>query len=459
MGGENAEHLHAESEIEGVAHAPSFPAHLERGILYQCPWRIPMDGTGRHCRVLAKALAAAGVAVQIDDSGPRSLQFSSDLPHDARAIEYLTHTNFQRTELVIKHAVLVDAERLRQQLLPVSTGFVDESVIQPMLDRTILYVPLERNHVEPAVVALLNRIAQVWVPCESNATALIASGVDSSKVKIIPYCYDPHEEHVESRKGDDGKETTHRFPSVSSIPMPFGHEDVPDGRRFYTIGRWESRKNQHRLIGAFLQAFKPKDRASLLVRSSSPFKNRNYPTPEESVAYWLENEVIQKRGWTIDSFNRHVRIMQKKLPESDIVEIHRKNNIYVSSGRGEGWDIPAFEAKLAGNKMIYTDWGGPRDFACDGDVALPFSWAPCDPEYNWDPASQWAEIQTEALIEALRTTQPPKARWQDRSLHAKFNLQAVGDRMRFALHKILRDLEGSSYQDEFSSDLVPNGWG
>ena len=54
-----------------------------------------------------------------------------------------------------------------------------------------------------------------------------------------------------------------------------------------------------------------------------------------------------------------------------MIELHGKNDVYVSASRGEGLDLPAFAAKLSGRLLAMTDSGGPRDFVNDGDILVP----------------------------------------------------------------------------------------
>jgi hypothetical protein len=223
-------------------------------------------------------------------------------------------------------------------------------------------------------------------------------------------------------------------PATCTIAAPRGTEDVPRDRRFYHIGKWEPRKNQHQLLGAFLIAFSPKARASLTIKTSGFGSTwTGYPTVEESVKFWLADERVKAKGWTEASLDRLVRIIDKKISDDDIHKMHEMNNIYVSSGLGEAWDIPAFEAKLAGNRLVYVGYGGPEDYATEEDVGIPHTMGPVHSQYDWEPEAQWAKVNTEDFAEALRQAKPPETRMTPPSYCQRFSYVAVGQKMHDAI--------------------------
>jgi glycosyltransferase involved in cell wall biosynthesis len=278
---------------------------------------------------------------------------------------------------------------------------------------TIIYTSWERDKVFPQLIEELKQVAQVWVPCFANKRAFVDSGMPEHKVKVIPYPYDP---------------------ASCTIAAPRGREEVPPDLRFYHIGKWEPRKNQHQLIGAFLLAFTPKDRASLLIKTSGFGSTwASYPPPEESVKFWLEDAEVQARGWTQKSFDRVVRIITDRISDEDIRRLHETNNIYVSCGHGEAWDIPAFEAKLAGNRLVYMGYGGPEDYADKDDVKLMTDMKPVHSQYDWEPDAQWGAVPTEVFAGALRRAKPPELRVCPPSYVRRYSYAAVGQLMQQAL--------------------------
>lgn len=404
----------SEQELQQSYVAPGVPAHLRRGIVYYGPWKFAADGLGRHCREQVKALAAAGVPLQLQSLGSSRI-LNDELHDDVREVEYLSRVTFTETALSIKQFIFSSISLVQELICP--KGMRTEDNIRALGARTVLYTSWERDRVYPQLVEELNKVAQVWVPCQANYEAFASSGVDSSKLRVVPYPYDPKE---------------------AKIAFPRGSEEAPDGKRFYHIGKWEPRKNQHQLLGAFLQAFTPKEKASLLIKSSGFGTHwTNYPSPEESVSFWLEHPKVREQGWTAEKMNRRVRIIMDRISEEDIEMLHKKNNIYVSSGLGEAWDIPAFTAKLSGNCLVYVGYGGPSDFALEGDIPVEHTLGPVHPGYGWETGARWAKVSTEDFAKALRSAEPPKRRMTPPHYYRSFSHVAVGRTMWGYLQEIL----------------------
>src|SRR5690606_2297632 len=240
--------------------------------------------------------------------------------------EYLSSISFSSTAIAIKQAIPSTPESFKRLLNPVGivSQFMDEDQQERLWKSTILYTSWERNSVHPEFVEIFSKLGQVWVPCEANKKVVVLSGLEEKKITVIPYPYDPATcEQAAPRKG--------------LLPLYF--EDIEEPKRFYSIGKWEPRKNQHMLIGAFLLAYTPKSKASLLIKTSE-FRGAwgKYPTCEQSIAYWLSRSEVKTRGWTKEHFDRLVKVIPKKISDEDIQMLHMKNNIYVSAGLGEAWD-------------------------------------------------------------------------------------------------------------------------
>jgi hypothetical protein len=69
--------------------------------------------------------------------------------------------------------------------------------------------------------------------------------------------------------------------------------------------------------------------------------------------------------------NKYVQVVQKRYTAEQMVKLHGACDVYLSLSRGEGFDMPAFDAKLAGNLLVYTPSGGPQDFASAHDLEVP----------------------------------------------------------------------------------------
>src|SRR5262249_9811213 len=137
-------------------------------------------------------------------------------------------------------------------------------------------------------------------------------------------------------------------------------------KRFYAIGLWQPRKRFHETVGAFLLAFKPGDNATLAIKTKTT-NVPGYPGPNESPLRWLKDPRVAANGWTVASAMNHISIFDGNWPESEITKLHFKNNIYVCASSGEAYCLPAFDAKVAGNRMILVGYNGARDFSSPDD--------------------------------------------------------------------------------------------
>ena len=93
------------------------------------------------------------------------------------------------------------------------------------------------------------------------------------------------------------------------------------------------------------------------------------------------------------------------MTPAEMVDLHRSCDVYVSSSRGEGLDLPAFAAKLAGRRIVTTASGGPEDFLDpEVDVVVPETGlVPADPAYKWGEGADYIDYSIDALAEAMQS--------------------------------------------------------
>ena len=401
--------------------APGRAAQLHTCISYQAYWKNENDGMARHARQQVRALAATGLPLRLQSLGER-IYMNEELPDGVRDLLYLEGVSSKYTAISIKQMILDKPILLREVLCPVGIrNSMSAEAVARILKSTIMYTSWERNTVHKDYIRELTQLGQVWVPCLENKKAFVDSGLPESMVKVVPCPYDPAEH---------------------TIAAPRGKEDVPAMRRFYNIGKWEPRKNQHRLLGAFLTAFTPKSKASLLIKTSDfGIGWGNYPKFVESVDFWLEQEQVKANGWTAAHVDRLIRVIDKKLSEADMNEIHRTNNIYVSAGLGEAWDMPAFAAKMAGNKMVYVGYGGPSEYAETTDIRVDWDkFTPVHPYYGWEKDAAWADVSVEQLASALTLAHPPSERMVPLSYCRQYGVMAVGLIMEGYIQELAQQL-------------------
>jgi glycosyltransferase involved in cell wall biosynthesis len=396
--------------------APGEAAKHPFAITYQGEYETPWDGTATAVRLHARALAQAGLPVLIrsisslvtDEYGQVYPVHHAGLPPEVRKeVGHLLDTSASGFFPRILHAVVRDAEHLRRLILPrgaiASGGFEEEMRLRKHIyESTIVYSVWERSPIDPAIVRELSRVAECWVPSEYNRQILILSGVPKEKIVVVPHPFDPDSPILRLRS---------RRP--------------PSGKRFYSIGRWEPRKGYAELIEAFLGAFQPGDEASLVIKYIGG-EWPDYPTPDEATASALRRSA--HRGWTPENFPLSVKLIGRRLPRAEILRLHYQNNCYVAPSAGEAWCLPAFEAALAGNRLVSTPTG-VSDFADVDDVIIDTTATPVPKSYHWEADAKWDRASVLQIEEALRSATPPLD-YQSRSPLDRFSIEAVGAEMR-----------------------------
>jgi glycosyltransferase involved in cell wall biosynthesis len=406
------------ASLSGEDHFGAGAAARHRyGVLYQGPWETSGDGANRAVRLHARALAGTGIPVLLKSfahvvvkNGIAMPVIDSGVPGEIRdEVGDLVRAPIRETIPLIRHLVPRSAESLRQIVVPRSVIHEDVRALaalrESLMRANILFTVWERDRIPDEIARVLSRVGGCWVPCTQNAEALAEAGVRSERLHLVPHPFDPA-----SRLAQEGP----------------GRAPVA-GKHFLSIGLWQPRKALHESLGAFLRTFEP-DEATYTIKTP-PTNWPGYPTPQESIRGWLEDERVRAKGWTTAALKGRVRLILSRLSDDEIVDLHLGSNIYLSASHGEGWGLPAFDAKVAGNRLVHVAWGGTTDFEGEGDVRIPYRMGPIHPSYPWDAGTQWAEYDVEALEQALRDVQPPSSHERPEWFDAAFSMEAVGRKM------------------------------
>jgi len=373
-------------------------AEYPYAVMYRGEFETPWDGTAVAVRAHARALAGAGIPVLLrsytasvtDEHGVIRPAHSIDPDPDvAREVGKLQLTTASEYFPIIHHLVVANAEHLKRTVMPQGAlgGTFEEQagLRQRIYDATVVYSVWERSLVDPAIVKILSRVAECWVPCHANARMLASSGVPQEKIFVVPHPYDPSDPILKLRR----------------------RKADASWKKFYSIGRWEPRKGYAELVGAFLMEFTPKDNAILTIKYTGG-KWPGYKTPEEVMAASAVDPYFKARGWTPEKIRERVKLIEGRFPRQAILELHYRNNIYVSSSHGEAWNLPAFEAALAGNNVCYVPSGGVEDYLGNGhSVVAPRGLEPVPRSYGWEPNAEWVRYDLSALGSALKRAWAP----------------------------------------------------
>lgn len=389
-------------------------ADLDRAVVIKGPWETLADGFCEHTRRNARALDLAGVPVSLRSVAPKiRIAIGEELRIDEEYKDLLTRT-VASVEAQIIQVVPIDGS-----LSTYTTHrYYPLDALKAINARLVLYCVWERfKGLQSDDLAALKAVGQVWVACNASADFLKSEGVPAEKVRVFPCPYLPSDPLL----GLQGRARRAGRPS------------------FYHIGKWEPRKEQRNVLLGFLLAFRPGD-AMLLMKTSerAPFFD-GYPT---SVAVALRESLadarVKSNGWSEETVGKDVFCVTSRLSQQQMTLLHKSSDCYVSLSRGEGFDMPAFDAKLAGNLMLYTPSGGPQDFAHPEDVRVePTGLTDCHPFYKWTKGSQYLDYDIEAVVAGYRTA-AQKVRDGVKSIRdlSDFSAVEVGKRMAASLAEI-----------------------
>jgi hypothetical protein len=125
-----------------------------------------------------------------------------------------------------------------------------------------------------------------------------------------------------------------------------------------------------------------------------------------------------------------VRVVTDVLSADDMVRLHAANNIYISASHGEAWDMPAFDARCAGNRLVVSPGGAPAEYRGPDDVLIQSPGdIPCHPGYRWEHDALWPAVPMEVIGDALLAAHPPARRRHPASFPMRFGAMQVGREM------------------------------
>lgn len=423
--------LHPQDKSFPEAHPGWRAAEHAHGVAFFAPWEEVYAGFPEHARRCAVALAKTGLPLHLR-SIRGGMQFQTTRDHDEMlafnamrdGLEPLLTASVKGYDADIWQTIAEPTAFYR--IAGPTHHWMDQKELAAVYSRRIISTVFERDRVLPSELECLKRVAQVWVANPTDQAMLIRSGLDS--VHVIPIPYFPDDPHL-------------ALASLKRRPGP---------TTFYHIGKWEPRKAQHNIIGAFLMAFEP-GQARLFMKTSlrGPKLTTDYPqSPADSVNRWLADPRIGTR-WAREEINRDVRIIQQRLSPRQMVQLHRTGDVYVTLSRGEGFDMPAYDAKLASKRMIYTHSGGPNSFATFDDLSVETTgMVAADPIYGWDGA-QYVDYDMDEVVAHMRKAHleldhRPPGRQMSATQLEHFSAARVGGAMRSAIELLRGDDKGDS---------------
>lgn len=252
----------------------------------------------------------------------------------------------------------------------------------------------------------LNEFTEVWVPSEFNKQTFVASGVDESKVYIVPGTLDEQ-----------------KYSKDRVTPYP-----LPDARSFVLLSvfDWSVRKGWDILIRAYVETFKHTDDVTLLLKLT------RINEPNADIEKEIENLTLSFGS----SRPPHIMIMDKEMPEEELIRLYAAVDAFVLPSRGEGWGRPYMEAMAMELPTIGTNWSGnlafmnkDNSYLIDVETLEPVD-SSMPPHFH---GHRWARPSVEHLKQILKEVveNPEQAREKGkrarRDLFPRFSERTVGE--------------------------------
>lgn len=300
-------------------------------------------------------------------------------------------------------------------LLPEGLSILEHCrATNPGMGRYIAYTMFESDRLPGSWVERLEAAEEIWVPTQFNRESFLRSGVEESKLRVMPLGIDT--ELFSPRR---------HFPKRDANETEF---------KFLSAFEWLPRKGWDILVRAYCQEFSKDERVSLTLRTYRGLGGNLQA--KMSIAEELEQFVRREFGKGLGDLPA-IRIDESRLSDEELPAYYLGHNAFVSTSRGEGWGMPMMEAMSLGLPTAAPRWGGQLEFMSDRNSYLIEidGVVPVAPNMVLENAiyagHRWAEPSLEATRRVLRQmfAQPQegiaKASVARAEIGEKFSLAAV----------------------------------
>lgn len=287
-------------------------------------------GFGRAAIDNCRALIRAGVDLQLVSLG----RMDDPAPPDLLAAYERSDADDVVADATIIHTLPFDCARTLRLLH--DNGF--------RAKKDIAYTTWETPTAPIELAESLRAFHQVWTPSRASSQAIRSHGgayengpLLVGRVHEIPHCFDPSDQDIALALSTGGERPGHPAPSGPT--------------RFLWIGAWTARKNPMGVIRAFAHQFTRDDDVELVMHSPGADLITCYAAMAQT---GLEQTQLPR-----------ITISNDYRPRERVWEMIRQADVFVSASRGEAWNLPAFEAMIAGKWVIVTAEQGSDDFLWD----------------------------------------------------------------------------------------------
>jgi glycosyltransferase involved in cell wall biosynthesis len=171
--------------------------------------------------------------------------------------------------------------------------------------------------------------------------------------------------------------------------------------KFYSIFWHSYKKGLDKLIKGFYLAFQDNEDVCLVLRTY-----RDPRVVVEDPTFFKEFIEEHKKLIPLVNYPK-IHLINHTLTDEEICRLHVTCDTYVTASRGEGWNIPCFDAVGFGKTPIATHWGGMAEYLNeDNSYKVEHEMVPCMGMTNsaiYSPKSRWATPLLSSLIKGFKT--------------------------------------------------------
>ncbi len=200
--------------------------------------------------------------------------------------------------------------------------------------KTVGCTIFETDRIPEKWVPHLNAMDEVWVPTKFNYDTFSQSGVDSKKIRIIPYAVD----------------TDYYRPISDTMSIP-----GKKGFVFLYVFAFGWRKGFDLLLEAYCKEFTASDDVTLVL------KVYGWGNEKEDIKKMILDSV-RARVDLNDAILPHFIIMDAALNQDEMRLLYNTCDLYISAERASGWGMPCMEAMAMGKPAAAVNWSGSTEF-------------------------------------------------------------------------------------------------